>query len=78
MRGLLLISMLLALGVVGYMTVTPGPDGESQVDKARQAEKRVDAVRDEMREWAGDFRDIQPEYHRQLPDDQSELGEIEA
>jgi len=48
MRGLLLISMLLALGVVGYMTVTPGPDGESQVDKARQAEKRVDAVRDEV------------------------------
>jgi len=40
--------MLLALGVVGYMTVTPGPDGESQVDKARQAEKRVDAVRDEV------------------------------
>jgi len=47
-------------------------------DTVEELREKVDAVRDEMREWAGDFRDIQPEYHRQLPDDQSELGEIEA
>ncbi|GGM46416.1 hypothetical protein [Haloarcula argentinensis] len=40
--------------------------------------EKVDAVRDEMQEWANDFRNIQPQVRRQLPDDQSELSELEA
>lgn len=38
---------------------------------------RVDAVRDQLREWADDYRSIQPD-ERRLPDDQSELSEVSA
>ncbi|MBX0322454.1 hypothetical protein EGH21_05355 [Halomicroarcula sp. F13] len=40
--------------------------------------ERVDAVREKMADWAGDYRQIQPDDSPRVADDQSELGEIEA
>ncbi|KAA9399691.1 hypothetical protein [Haloarcula sp. CBA1129] len=40
--------------------------------------ERVDAVREKLGEWAGDYREIQPEDGPRLADDQSELGEVQA
>jgi hypothetical protein len=40
--------------------------------------ERVDAVRERMAEWAGDYREIQPDDERQLPEDQSDLSEVKA
>jgi hypothetical protein len=39
---------------------------------------RVDAVREKLGEWAGDYREIQPDDETRLADDQSELGEVGA
>ena len=36
--------------------------------------ERVDEVREEMEDWADDFRAIDPERARRLRDDQSQLG----
>ena len=40
--------------------------------------QRVDAVREKLGEWAGDYREIQPDDEARLADDQSELGEVGA
>jgi len=40
--------------------------------------ERVDAVRERLGDWAGDYREIQPDDERRLADDQSELGEVQA
>ncbi|NLV14434.1 DUF7389 domain-containing protein [Haloarcula argentinensis] len=40
--------------------------------------ERVDAVREKMGEWAGDYREIQPDDETRLADDQSELDEVGA
>lgn len=40
--------------------------------------ERVDAVRERLGEWAGDYREIQPEEGPGLADDQSELSEVQA
>lgn len=40
--------------------------------------ERVDAVREKLKRWADDYRDIQPEARRSLADDQSKLQEVEA
>lgn len=40
--------------------------------------ERVDAVRKKLGEWAGDYREIQPDEETRLADDQSELGEVGA
>lgn len=37
---------------------------------------RVDAVREKLGEWAGDYNKIRPEEERRVTDDQSELGEV--
>jgi hypothetical protein len=47
-------------------------------DTIEELHEKVEAVRNEMRDWAAEFRDIQPDRGRRLPDDQSELGEVEA
>ncbi|NLV15193.1 hypothetical protein [Haloarcula argentinensis] len=47
------------------------PDIETLTD-------RVDAVREKLGEWAGDYREIQPDEEAPLADDQSELSELEA
>jgi DNA-directed RNA polymerase alpha subunit len=47
-------------------------------DSVEELREKVEAVRSEMQEWADDFRNIQPQVRRQLPDDQSELSELEA
>jgi len=39
---------------------------------------RVTDLRERMQGWALEFREIQPEEERLLPDDQSQLGEVEA
>ncbi|WP_254279214.1 DUF7389 domain-containing protein [Haloarcula marina] len=49
-----------------------------EADTVDELREKVDALRDEMQEWADDFRNIQPEYRRELPDDQSQLGEVQA
>lgn len=36
--------------------------------------RRVDEVREEMEDWADDFRAIDPERPHRLADDQSQLG----
>jgi len=38
--------------------------------------QRVDAVREKMAEWAGDYNEIRPDEGRTLTDDQSELSEV--
>jgi len=40
--------------------------------------ERVDAVREKLGDWAGDYREIQPDEEPGLADDQSELGEVGA
>lgn len=37
--------------------------------------ERVDAVRERLGEWAGDYNEIRPDEQRRLAEDQSELGE---
>jgi len=39
---------------------------------------RVTDLRERMKEWSLEFRNIQPEEERLLADDQSRLGETEA
>lgn len=42
-------------------------------------EERVDAVRQRMQKWAGEYREIQPDDRgRRLADDQTGLDEVEA
>jgi len=38
--------------------------------------RRVEAVRDQLEDWADDYRGIQPDRGRRVADDQSELGEV--
>ncbi|MGB9953707.1 hypothetical protein ACOZ4F_15075 [Haloarcula marismortui] len=38
--------------------------------------ERVDSVREKLGEWAGDYREIQPDDEARIADDQSELGEV--
>lgn len=39
-------------------------------------ERRVEAVRERLDEWADDYREIQPETRRSLADDQGTLTEV--
>jgi len=39
-------------------------------------ETRVEAVRERLEEWAGEYRDIQPDDRRRLTEDQSSLREV--
>jgi hypothetical protein len=42
-------------------------------------DRRVRDVREKMESWAGDFRQVQPtEGGRSTPDDQTDLGSVEA
>ena len=42
-------------------------------------ENRVNAVRERLKDWADDYREIQPaERRRRLSDDQTGLDEVEA
>ncbi|MDG5778945.1 hypothetical protein QA599_21135 [Haloarculaceae archaeon H-GB1-1] len=47
-------------------------------DSVEELHEKVQALRNEMQEWANDFRNIQPQRGRRLADDQSELGEVEV
>ncbi|MFD1588731.1 hypothetical protein ACFR9U_17265 [Halorientalis brevis] len=38
--------------------------------------ERVDAVREKLGEWAGDYNEIQPDEGRNLADDQRDLSEV--
>jgi hypothetical protein len=38
--------------------------------------ERVDAVREKMGEWAGEYNEIRPDDGRQLADDQSDFSEV--
>jgi hypothetical protein len=38
--------------------------------------RRVEAVKDELDEWALHLRDIQPSTHPRVTEDQQELGEV--
>jgi len=40
--------------------------------------ERVDAVREKLADWAGDYREIRPDDGPTVTDDQSKLEEIDA
>jgi hypothetical protein len=40
--------------------------------------KRVDAVREKLGEWAGDYNEIRPEEERPVSEDQRDLSEVRA
>jgi len=47
-------------------------------ESIEELSEKVEALRGEMEQWADEFRNIQPTRRRQVPEDQSELGEMEA
>lgn len=49
-----------------------------RADTIDQLQAKVEAVKEQLQDWASDFREIQPQEDRHLADDQSELGEISA
>jgi hypothetical protein len=47
-------------------------------DSVDELREKVDAVKEQLNDWALDLRDIQPSTHSRVTEDQQELGEVDA